>query len=109
MKVRPWKLLAFAAVGFLVSVNGYTAQTSKECSASSCEKSAMLSSEEKAFAEKLDEQNRKLFCNQFTAEQRKIAMNGQTGQNPNEAVQSVLNERNTALAETFSDKVEQKK
>lgn len=87
-------LAACAVVNAETTKSAAAAQKPQVCTSKACE----LTAEEKAFSAKLSDENRKLFAEELTTEQRKAAMEStQNGGNPNEAVHQLA--RHVANAE----------
>jgi len=90
-------LAASAVVNAETTKNAATAAAAQKpqvCTTKACE----LTAEEKAFSAKLSDENRKLFAEELTVEQRKAAMESTTnGGNANEAVRQLA--RHVASAE----------
>lgn len=103
MKKSTLMILALAA-GAVVNADNTknaasaaSAATQKPQVCTSASKACELSTEEKAFSAKLNDESRKLFAD-LSSEQRKAAMEStQNGGNPNEAVQQLA--RHVASAE----------
>jgi hypothetical protein len=93
------KVLFFSFLGFIGSLGAQQTQpVQKNTMAPSC---SQLSPDEKMFADKLNAQNKSVFCTQFNGDQRKSAMNnaGQMGQDGNlitndQAVEKVAKDSN---------------
>lgn len=113
-------LMMLALMGLTAGISA-NAQAGQETAAQtnkkdmSCPNMASLSSDEQAFASKLNDKNKKAFCGQFSSDQRRAAMMASckgpancgadkaTGKkkimSPDDAVGKVMNDNNMSMAE----------